>query len=179
MQSRQCPACQADVAANETDCPRCGVPGPSSSDAAGAKKRWPAWAWVLIGVGCGCPAVIVVLGLLATLIVPNMLEKFDATGGGWHKVRVDITTLVNGLNEYAIRNAGQYPDSLEALVVPDENGYRYLQLQRIPRDPWKGEYHYEPPPADAPELGPHVWSNGMDGVPGGDDDIDSRTMNDD
>lgn len=179
MESRQCPACRADVPANEAACSGCGVPAPSSSDAAGAKRRWPVWAWVLVGVGCGCPAAIVLLGLLATLFVPNVMEKFDARGGSWRKARVDITSLVNALNEFAIRNAGQYPDSLEVLVIPDENGYRYLQTQRIPRDPWNGEYHYEPPPADASALGPHVWSHGMDGRPGTADDIDSRTMHDD
>lgn len=138
MESRQCPACQADVPANDAVCPRCGVPAPSSSAAAGAKKRWPAWAWILIGVGCGCPAAIVVLGLLATLVVPSMMEKFRSTdGGGVQRAKTDITALVNALNEYAIRNAGQYPESLEILVVPDENGYRYLQAPRTPRDPWK------------------------------------------
>ncbi|MBK7875100.1 MAG: type II secretion system protein GspG [Planctomycetes bacterium] len=176
MESRQCPACQADVPANDAVCPRCGVPAPSSSAAAGAKKRWPAWAWILIGVGCGCPAAIVVLGLLATLIVPNVMEKFR--NASTEKARTDIAVIVNSLNEYAIRNAGQYPESLEILVVPDENGYRYLATERLPLDPWKQPYHYEPPPADAPELGPHVWSHGRDGEPGGDDDIDNRTMDD-
>lgn len=120
--------------------------------------------------------VIVIIGLLATLVVPNVMEKFRTAGV--EKAKTDITALVNALNEYAIRNAGKYPDSLEALVTPDQGGYRYLQAQKVPKDPWKQEYQYEPPQPGSGNPDPRVWSNGKDGAPGGEDDIDSRTMND-
>lgn len=177
MESRGCPACQADVPANEPVCPRCGTPAPSASSERAAKKRWPAWAWVLIGIACGCLGLIVVLGLLATLVVPKVMDKFRQAG--LTKTLTDIERIENALNEYAIRNAGQYPDSLEILVVPDENGYRYLQAEHLPKDPWKHAYLYEPPSPGSSQPGARVWSNGMDGQPGTDDDIDSRTMNDD
>jgi general secretion pathway protein G len=119
--------------------------------------------------------VIVIIGLLATLVIPNVMEKFRTAGV--EKAKTDIASLVNALNEYAIRNAGKYPESLEALVTPDQSGYRYLQATRVPRDPWKQEYLYEPPQPGSGMPDPRVWSNGKDGQPGGDDDIDSRTMN--
>ncbi|MBI5363714.1 MAG: type II secretion system protein GspG [Planctomycetes bacterium] len=177
MESPYCPACQAAVPSDAAACPRCGAALATSEAAQPAKKRFPTWAWVVLGVGCGCPSAIVVLGLLATLIIPNLLPKFDQDGVSARTARMDITSIVNALNEYAIRNMGRYPDSLEVLVIPDENGYRFLTSKRVPRDPWKQEYHYEPPTPDSSDPDPHVWSNGTDGVPGGGDDIDSRTMN--
>lgn len=118
--------------------------------------------------------VIVIIGLLATLVIPNVMEKFRTAGIS--KAKTDITSIINALNEYAIRNAGKYPESLEALVTPDQNGYRFLQGTKVPKDPWKQDYNYEPPPPGTQD--PHVWSYGKDGQPGGDDDVDSLTMND-
>lgn len=120
--------------------------------------------------------VIVIIGLLATLVIPNVMDKFRAASV--EKAKTDITSLINALNEYALRNAGKYPDSLEALVTPDQAGYRFLQATKVPKDPWKQEYQYEPPQPGSGSPDPHVWSNGKDGTPGGDDDIDNRTMND-
>jgi Type II secretion system (T2SS), protein G len=70
----------------------------------------------------------------------------------------------------------KHPDSLEMLVVPDENGHRLLQRERVLKDPWKQACHDRPPSPDRNERDPHVWSNGRDGMPGGDDDVDGRTM---
>ncbi len=120
--------------------------------------------------------VIVIIGLLATLVVPNVLEKFNTASN--KKAEVDVTAIVNALNEYAIRNNGKYPDSLEALVTPDQQGYRFLQQQKVPKDPWKQDYQYEAPTPGSGFPDPHVFSYGKDGQPGGDDDIDSRTMAD-
>jgi general secretion pathway protein G len=120
--------------------------------------------------------VIVIIGLLATLVVPNVLEKFGKATQ--EKAKADITQIVNALNEYAIRNAGKYPESLEALVTPDQNGYTFLNAKKIPKDPWKQEYLYEAPTPGSGEPTPRVWTYGKDGQPGGDDDIDSRTMGD-
>ncbi|MFO1008838.1 MAG: type II secretion system protein GspG [Planctomycetota bacterium] len=94
------------------------------------------------------------------------------------KARADIAQILLALEEYTVDHEGRYPDSLELLVTPDADGKRYLTCKAAPRDPWKNEYHYEPPSTGSSELLPHVWSYGKDGQLGGDDDIDSRTMND-
>jgi hypothetical protein len=85
---------------------------------------------------------------------------------------------VSALNEYASRHGGRYPDSLDVLVTPDQDGLRYLQAEKLPKDPWNRAYFYEPPHADAGSNQPHVWSFGPDGRPDGGDDIDSGTMED-
>jgi general secretion pathway protein G len=119
--------------------------------------------------------VIVILGLLATLVVPNVVRRLSAAMGG--KAKSDIMAIHNALSEYAINNAGRYPDGLEPLVTPDENGHTYLDMRSVPRDPWNNEYMYEPPTTG--EGRPRVYSYGKDGQPGGegdDADIDNWSI---
>ena len=121
--------------------------------------------------------VIVILGLLATLVVPNVLQRLGAAFEG--KVKADITTIESALKEYCIRNGGKYPDSLEVLVTPDVNGHTYLEGKKIPRDPWKNEYMYEPPSSGQPQ--PRIYTYGKDSQPGGegqDRDIDNFNIRD-
>jgi len=119
--------------------------------------------------------VIVIIGLLATLVAPR---AFDALMRAMRdKAEIDIMSIANALEEYAINNAGQYPDSLETLVTPDENGHTYLNQMRVPLDPWDMEYQYEPPGGN--QTRPRVFTLGKDGAVGGDGDdrdIDNITL---
>jgi len=92
---------------------------------------------------------------------------------------MDLSTIELSLAEYAIENKGTYPSTLQPLVMPDTNGQCYLNgyNRRIPTDPWKHEYQYEPSTPAHPK--PHVWSYGADGKRGGtgdDADIDSEDL---
>ena len=124
--------------------------------------------------------VIVIIGLLMTLVVPNIIKRFFQAQNV--KAKSDITAIMASLDDYAINNAGKYPDSLEPMVQPDANGNSYLKGYngKIPKDPWKNEYQYEAP---QPGRGhPRVISFGSDGAPGGEGDaadIDSETINSD
>jgi general secretion pathway protein G len=87
--------------------------------------------------------------------------------------------ILASLEEFEILNKGAYPTSLQPLVMPDADGHSYLDgySGSIPKDPWKHEYHYEPPTSAYPK--PHVWSYGADGKRGGtadDADIDSNDL---
>jgi general secretion pathway protein G len=117
-------------------------------------------------------AVIVIIGLLATLVVPNVLGKWDEAART--KARTDITSLVNAATEYAVRNGGRYPDTLDALVAPDESGHAYLQSRTLPLDPWKHEYVYEAPVPGAGDPRPRIASMGKDGQADTADDIGSE-----
>lgn len=113
--------------------------------------------------------VIVILGLLATLVVPNVLGHF--IHASTEKARADVVQLANALEQYAIRNAGKYPESLEALVQPDGNGHTCLNARVLPPDPWKHAYRYEPPSPGVPGSRPRIASDGPDGQAGNADDI--------
>ena len=110
--------------------------------------------------------VIVIIGLLATLVVPNVMRNF--LQGQQGKAKADITAIVNAITEYAMANGGRYPDSLEILVTPDVNGYTFLNQKKVPKDPWNNEYQYEPPQQGQPD--PRVYTLGKDGQPGGEGD---------
>jgi general secretion pathway protein G len=81
------------------------------------------------------------------------------------KAAADVTTIGQALDEYALNNALQYPDTLEVLVTPDVNGHTYLAATKVPKDPWGREYRYDPPKKSGDT--PRVYSLGRDGQPGG------------
>ncbi len=107
--------------------------------------------------------VIVIIGLLVGLVVPNLWRNFIQSQETI--ARAEITNIMSALQNYAMNNSGQYPDSLEPLVTPDEKGEAYLDTDGIPLDPWSNEYQYEPPGPG--QSKPVVYSFGKDGSRGG------------
>ena len=121
--------------------------------------------------------VIVIIGLLATLVVPNVVAKLGKANTT--KARADIVQIAKAVEDYVIENNGRFPDGLEALVTENEQGESYLQQTQIPKDPWGNEYGYEPPPSGSRKF--RVYSLGKDGSPGGegdDADIDNIMIRD-
>ena len=119
--------------------------------------------------------VIVIIGLLVGLVGPNVMGYL--TQGKVTTAKADLRSLDEAVTSFAMRNDGKYPDSLEALVTPDENGYTYLDRKSVPLDPWKNEYMYDPPSPGNPD--PRVYTYGKDGAPGGegdDADIDNISI---
>ena len=95
--------------------------------------------------------VVVILGILATFVVPRILDKPDEARRT--KAALDIRGLEEALNLFRLDN-GFYPTTeqgLAALVVrPDigripqkypDGGY----LRKIPKDPWGGDYVFISP----------------------------------
>lgn len=113
---------------------------------------------------------LVVIGVVAMM-------GMDVLCQGGHRPerpRWNLQRLVDALREFARANGGKYQATLDELLRPDAHGMTHLSTTRVPRDPWKHEYRYEPPRPG--ERVPHVWSIGRDGVSGTDDDVDSRTI---
>ncbi|GLS90624.1 type II secretion system protein GspG [Psychromonas marina] len=118
--------------------------------------------------------VIVILGVLASMVVPNLMGNKDRADR--QKVVSDVIALENALDMYRLDNS-RYPTTdqgLEALQTkpngdPEprnypEDGY----IKRLPEDPWGNAYVLVSP-------GEHgridVFSVGPDGEEGTDDDI--------
>lgn len=114
--------------------------------------------------------VLVILGVLAALIAPKLMDRPDEA----RKIaaKQDIATLVQALKLYRLDNM-RYPtteQTLQALVakptlnpVPQNwkaGGY----LDRLPKDPWGHPYLYLSPGRNG-EI--DVLSLGADGQPGG------------
>ena len=112
--------------------------------------------------------VLVIIGVLAALIVPNVLDRAD--DARVTAARTDVNNLVQALKLYRLDNQ-RYPSGeqgLEALVrkptagtVPP-NWRPYLD--KLPNDPWGRAYQYVNPGVRG-EV--DVFSFGADGQPGG------------
>jgi len=116
--------------------------------------------------------VVVIIGILAAVVVPRVLDEPDRARAT--KAKQDVQALVTALNMYKLDNFN-YPSTeqgLEALVRPPsgqppapnwkEGGY----VDRLPTDPWGNPFVYESPS----EHGDYaIISYGADGRPGGED----------
>lgn len=113
--------------------------------------------------------VIVILGLLATIVVLNVLPQGDRARA--EKAKSDIATIESALETYKLQNFS-YPstaDGLQALVKapPSADPARYQAggyIKKLPKDPWGREYLYTSPGSHGET---DIWSYGADGKEGG------------
>jgi len=93
--------------------------------------------------------VLVILGLLAGLVAPNLMDKFSQAKS--KAARLDIEELSSVLDMYKL-DVGRYPTTAEGLGALVEapasakvwNG-PYLKKKKVPVDPWSNPYHYTAP----------------------------------
>lgn len=105
--------------------------------------------------------VIVIIGLLATVVVINVLPAQDTAR--MRKAEADIATLEQGVEMYRL-NRMNYPsggDGLQALVT---EGF----IKRLPDDPWGNPYRYAAPGREGRSF--DIYSYGADGQEGGEGD---------
>ncbi len=112
--------------------------------------------------------VLVIMGVLAALIVPNIIGRTDEARVT--AAKTDIGTIMQALKLYKLDN-GFYPtqqQGLQALVVkpdtPPVPGNWKPYLDKLPADPWGRAYQYLNPGIKGPV---DVFSYGADGKPGG------------
>ena len=112
--------------------------------------------------------VLVIIGVLASLIVPSVLDRVDEA-----KVtaaRTDVNSLMEALKRYRLDNQ-RYPTSeqgLQALVTKPTTGpippNWKPTLDKLPNDPWGRPYQFANPGVKGPI---DVFSYGADGQAGG------------
>ena len=112
--------------------------------------------------------VLVIIGVLAALIVPNMLDRAD--DARVTAARTDVNNLMQALKLYKLDNL-RYPSGEQGLqslvakptvgVIPP-NWRPYLD--KLPADPWGHPYQFANPGLKG-EI--DVYSFGADGVVGG------------
>lgn len=118
--------------------------------------------------------VIVILGVLASMVVPNLMGNKDKAD--MQKAKSDIIALENALDMYRLDNS-KYPTTdqgLEALVSkpeidPEPRNYREDgYIKRLPEDPWGSQYILVSPGYKGKI---DVFSAGPDGEEDTEDDI--------
>ena len=112
--------------------------------------------------------VVAILGILAAIIVPRLMDRPDEAKRV--AAKADVNALASALKIYRLDN-GFYPSTdqgLAALVVrPTTNpvpGNWKQYLDRLPKDPWGGDYQYVHPGVRG-EI--DVFSLGADRARGG------------
>ena len=112
--------------------------------------------------------VLVIIGVLAALIVPNVLDRAD--DARVTAARTDINNLVQAIKLYKLDNQryAAADQGLEALVRKPTGGavptnWRNY-LDKLPADPWGRPYQYVNPGVKG-EI--DVYSFGADGQLGG------------
>ena len=112
--------------------------------------------------------VLVIIGVLAALIVPNVLERADEARVT--AAHTDVNNLMQALKLYKLDNQ-RYPSAeqgLQALVTRPSVGAippRWKNyVDKLPNDPWGQPYQYANPGLKG-EI--DVYSLGADGVIGG------------
>ena len=112
--------------------------------------------------------VLAILGVLAALVVPNVLGRAD--DARITAAKTDVSNLMQALKLYRLDNQN-YPTAeqgLNALVVKPTTGPAPANwkpyIDKLPNDPWGRPYHYMNPGVKG-EV--DVLSLGADGQPGG------------
>lgn len=114
--------------------------------------------------------VIVILGILASLVAPQIMGNVDKALT--QQAKTDMKSIETALKLYKLDNFS-YPSTeqgLQALVeksgIPPEprNFKKGGYLDRLPKDPWGGNYIYLSP-GDHGEF--DIFTYGRDGQPGG------------
>jgi general secretion pathway protein G len=114
--------------------------------------------------------VVIIIGLLAAVIVPSVINKVDEARVS--KAKADIQSLETALTMYRLDNS-KYPTTdqgLQALMVqPTDPSIRHWRiggyLQRVSKDPWGADYQYVFPGTHGKEY--DLYTLGADEQPGG------------
>jgi general secretion pathway protein G len=133
----------------------------NSSIQCGARKHQRGFTLIEIMV------VVVILGILAALVVPNILGNVDEARAT--AAQQDIRAIESALDMFRLDNF-RYPsteEGIEALVTRpvDPNIKKWKPyLKKLPNDPWGNPYQYLSPGTQG-EI--DIYSFGADGQPGG------------
>ena len=113
--------------------------------------------------------VLAILGVIAAMVVPNLLGRQQEANE--KATKQSIESVENTAKQFAVNHDGQYPQSMNELLQPENVGgvQKPPYLEEPPLDAWDMPIQYEPPQ----QMGqkPRIWSFGPNKQEGGGDDI--------
>lgn len=116
--------------------------------------------------------VIIVLGLLAGLVGPQIMGRVSEARGATARTQIEMISVA--LDSYRLDN-GRYPTTQQGLQAlraapvsePRANNWRGPYLRReVPMDPWGRPYQYVSPGEQNPQSY-DLFTLGLDGLAGG------------
>ncbi len=102
--------------------------------------------------------VVAIIGLIASLIMPNLLGRYERSKEEVTKAQVEM--LGSAVQAFMI-DMNKCPASLEELANSQDPKWRgpYLSKREVPKDAWGRDYQYKCPgehgPFDLSSLGPN------------------------
>jgi len=115
--------------------------------------------------------VMVIIGLLAALVVPKLIDKVGKAKSKTAKAQLELFSTAIDLYKLDI---GKYPSQdtgLQSLITKPGDAQNwdgpYMKKEKIPKDPWGADYIYTYPGAHGDY---DIVSYGADGSEGGSGD---------
>ena len=118
--------------------------------------------------------VIAIIGLLLTVVAPNVWQKLREAKVTTTKVKMNV--VKNAVGDY-YRHHSKVPDSLQQLLEEDERNMNEAYIEKHDQllDAWENELRYN----KISNVKFEVISLGADGIEGGEaDDKDLSTLDD-
>jgi general secretion pathway protein G len=101
--------------------------------------------------------VVAIIGLIATLIAPNLIGRFERSKEEITKAQIEM--LSSAVQSFML-DLGRFPNTLDELINSTDPKWRgpYLSKRSLPKDPWGRDYQFKVPgdhgPFDLYSLGP-------------------------
>lgn len=112
--------------------------------------------------------VIMIMGLLASLVAPQMFGKVGSTQRKTAAAQMQM--FETAIMTFRL-DVGDYPDSLDELRASDKSGWDGPYLPKaLPLDPWDTPYVYRVPGEDGADF--YIASLGKDRKEGGEGDAE-------
>lgn len=110
--------------------------------------------------------VIVIIGLLGSLVAPQMFGKIGSSKQSTAKAQMQM--FETALDTYYL-DVGEYPKSLQSLKSSNASGWDGPYIKKdVPLDPWGNQYVLTVPGPSGENY--VISSYGKDGQQGGDDE---------
>jgi general secretion pathway protein G len=107
--------------------------------------------------------VVAIIVALAGAGIYYMAGQIDE--GNKTRVQGNVKSLTDAVTNYKANHVGVWPQSLQDLLVKDEQGYGpYIKSQEDLMDPWNQPYQYDVNGGRNNGLQPDIWSTSQLGT---------------
>lgn len=97
-------------------------------------------------------AILVILAGTASIFLFKYLDEAKT-----NRAQADLQTLTKACQTFKLKY-DDYPQSLDQLLSPPDNGKPYLESADALNDPWGKRYQYDPSGGNNRGMKPDIWT---------------------